>query len=406
MSRKRRTIRAVGAGHSFTPLACGADELIVTDSLDRVSVNEDGKTVTVEAGIRLKNLNRALSNLGLAMPQLGMIGEQSIAGAISTGTHGTGLTLSCVGAEAVMSLDMVVANGSIVTFTRDGLLNTTMISLGSMGVIVRVTVNAIPAFTMRRIERVTPISQVIDNYLNNIQEYRNYQFWQVPYSDVAIEVIMTPVSITNKDEETPEWKMETDKYLNHYLYLVVSTLSVWCPPLTSYINRLIPLLSPPVDVISRSDLILNYPNIGFDSVRYTEMEYFIPFENFKPMFLAMLKWYDATKHECVVNAMNPIRVVKGDSLLLSPAHQTTSVSVSFVMVQRNNFDTCARSLEREVMLAYGGRPHLGKRHFLNSTEFTLLFGKQNIKVWNDTRNELDPNGIFLTEYIRTLSKLD
>ena len=148
-SEANRTLRAVGAGHSFQPLACG-DYMMNMDGLRRILfVNASHGTVVVESGIRLKTLNEALAGFGLAMPQLGLITEQSLAGAISTGTHGTGFAHASVGAMAVQSADIIAGNGSLVTLTGRR-LNISLVSLGAMGIVVRYTLKCVPAHRLHQ----------------------------------------------------------------------------------------------------------------------------------------------------------------------------------------------------------------------------------------------------------------
>ena len=140
------TVRTVGAGHSWSPLVLTDDTLINLDKLDRVvSVDAEQQRVTVQAGIRIKELNRLLPRYGLAMRNLGSIGEQSIAGAISTATHGTGIKLGALHTQ-VVGIELVTGEGGLLSISEETdpeLMAATRVSLGALGVITQVTIQCV-----------------------------------------------------------------------------------------------------------------------------------------------------------------------------------------------------------------------------------------------------------------------
>jgi len=396
-------VRAAGAGHSFQPHAC-ADIMLNMDAFCKVlSVNATEGRVVVESGIRLKNLNLALASFGLAMPQLGLISEQSLAGAMSTGTHGTGLSLESVGAMTVVALEAVAGNGSVISLTG-WRLNTSLVSLGCMGIVLRYTLHVVPAYRLYRREVVTPLAHVLADLPQRLASSRNYQFWHIPYSAYVVENHMSLYE--GPEPSYPEHSFVVDKYMTHYLYLVVSALTVWIPSLSNPVNRAMPHLAPMHEFIARSDLALTYPPIGYESVRYTEMEYFIPLENANPMLKALYMFYEKFSEVCKVNSMSPVRTQKRDSITLSPANNMDCIIVSLVMIRRNNFEECAKLMQAEVFLPYGGRPHLGKRHFLTKLEIARVYGEEKIVEWEALRKEIDPENVFLTDYTKNLLPLD
>jgi FAD/FMN-containing dehydrogenase len=140
------TVRTFGAGHSWAPHVVTDDTLINLDRLDRiVSVDAEQQRVTVQAGIRIKELNRLLPKHGLAMKNLGSIGEQSIAGAISTATHGTGLKLDALHTQ-VVGIELLTGSGRRLAISENEdpeLMAAARVSLGALGVITQVTMQCV-----------------------------------------------------------------------------------------------------------------------------------------------------------------------------------------------------------------------------------------------------------------------
>src|SRR4051812_21685168 len=138
-------VRVAGAGHSFTAGVVTEGTLVSLDHLHRV-LDADGQSglVRVEAGIRLKALSRELHTRGLAMPNLGDIDAQSLAGALATGTHGTGTRFPNLSGQ-VESVELILADGSERTLADGDLVRAARVSLGALGVIVAVTLRCVPA---------------------------------------------------------------------------------------------------------------------------------------------------------------------------------------------------------------------------------------------------------------------
>ncbi|HEX5505829.1 MAG TPA: FAD-binding protein [Thermomicrobiales bacterium] len=149
----RRHVRALGAGHSFNAIADSPGDLISLARLDRVvALDPARRTVTVEAGIRYGPLCRQLHRAGYALPNLASLPHVTVAGACATGTHGSG-DRNGVLATAVAALDLVAADGTLVTLTRerDGeRFLGAVVGLGALGVVARLTLDLVPAFTARQ----------------------------------------------------------------------------------------------------------------------------------------------------------------------------------------------------------------------------------------------------------------
>lgn len=157
-----RRVRPLGSGHSFSAIGQPTDIAVSLAALTGVrSHTAANGRLWVGAGTRLRDLNRALDALGLALPNLGDIDRQTIAGAVATGTHGTGLRLHGI-AAAVVGVELATASGHVLRCAPgDGTFEAARINLGALGIVTALELQAVPAFTLRAVEgrwRWTPSS--------------------------------------------------------------------------------------------------------------------------------------------------------------------------------------------------------------------------------------------------------
>jgi L-gulono-1,4-lactone dehydrogenase len=176
-------VRVVGAGHSFTPLVCTDGYLVDLRDYGRVlSLDKEAGRVTVEAGITLATLNTELAQFGLALPNLGDIAYQSVAGAISTATHGTGLRFGNL-ATQVVGMRLVSGDGSVVVVDADhdaDLLDIAPVGLGALGVVSTVTLQCVPAFNLHAVEQAELVDDVLERWEDEIAGNDHFEFFWVP----------------------------------------------------------------------------------------------------------------------------------------------------------------------------------------------------------------------------------
>ena len=184
-----RKLRVVGTGHSPSDIACCSGILVNTDGLDKVvSVDVGNRLVTVEAGIKLKKLNQVLDKLGLALPNLGSISEQSIAGAISTGTHGTGIGFGIL-ASCITRLVIATSDATLRELTpteTPTLFSAALCSLGCLGVIVEVTLCAVDAFQIKFQQFPIAFDALISNFRDYAVSADYVRFWWFPHTPNCI----------------------------------------------------------------------------------------------------------------------------------------------------------------------------------------------------------------------------
>lgn len=387
-------LRVVGAGHSFTPLAWTDGVLI---SLDRYAglehVDPAAAQATVRAGTQIKALGELLFAHGLGQANLGDIDVQSIAGAISTGTHGSGATLGSISTQ-VIGLTLVTAAGELIecseTHNRD-IFKAAQVSLGALGIITSVTLQLLPAYRLDYTWR----RETLDECLSNVEDYRrdnrNFEFFWLPYSDGTLTKRM---NVT----DAPAREKNVLRQLNE---LVLENGVFWA---FSELCRRFPAVSPRVSTLL-SQLIsggrdVNYSHKIFATprlVKFQEMEYSVPTEN----LVAALRALDACirRKRFLVHFPVECRFVRADDIYLSPASGRDSTYLAVHMYKGMEYRAYFDAVET-ILRAYGGRPHWGKLHSLTARELRPLYPR-----WDDfqiVRRHLDPNGLFLNAYLHTI----
>jgi L-gulonolactone oxidase len=391
--KQRRSVKVVGAGHSFTDIACTDGVQVSLDRHNRVlDVDKAKGTVTVEAGIRLQDLNEALAREGLGMSNLGDIAYQSIAGAISTGTHGTGRKYGNI-ATFVEELSLVLSDGSTLRCSLDGdpkIFRAAQVGLGALGVISTVTLRCEPYFNLRAKEDAMKVDDVLNQFDELVDSNEHFEFYWFPHTESA----WTKQNNRTTDEATPRrrWKeFQNDIIMSNIAFGAVCRVGRARPSMIPSLTQ--KLVAPGVGRIrrvARSDLVYTSPRL----VRFSEMEYAIPREHGREAIEGIRKLIDANGFN--VNFPIEVRVVASDDITLSPAHGRETCYIAVHMYQRMDYEPYFRAVE-QLMMSFGGRPHWGKLHFRTAADLKPAYPK-----WDEfisVRNELDPSGTFRNAYL-------
>ena len=396
--REGRHIRVVGAGHSFTPLAQTDDVLLSLDNLQGIQeVDEQRGTVKVWSGTRLKRLGNDLLALGRAQENLGDIDVQSIAGAISTGTHGTGTRFGNI-ATQVVGLTLVTASGDIVECSPEhnlDLFKAAQVSLGALGVIASVTLRTVPAKRLRfqvRRERV-------DSCIANLERYKqandHFEFFWLPYTPWAQAKFLNETDAPAKGGNL--WGAFNKIVLENGVYWVLSEACRVAPRLTKTVSKISAQAISSSTETNYSHRLYATPRV----VRFQEMEYNIPAEHFTTVL--------AEIRECIQQRQFKVhfpiecRFAHADDIWLSPAYQRPSSYIAVHMYRGMAYADYFAAIEA-IFRRYQGRPHWGKMHTRTADELAALYPR-----WNDfcrVRATLDPQGIFLNNYLRRLFAVD
>jgi L-gulonolactone oxidase len=353
-----RRVRVAGAGHSFTPLACTDGMLLRLDALDRVEVlDRAGGLVRAGAGIRLRALNEALAAHGLALENLGDIDAQTLAGALATGTHGTGARLPGLSAQAV-AFTLVRADGALLAVDeRDPeLLAAARVSLGALGVAVDVTLRCVPAFTLRGVDAPRPLSDTLARLEELAAEADHVELFAFPHVDTALVRTNTRVDGPRRPRGALRRGWE-DVVLTNGLFGLTRRLGRARPAWLPALNRAVVRAAGTSVRVDRSDRVFTTPRL----VRFTEAEHAVPRAALAEAARAVLR--AAERHR--VGFPVEVRLSAADDALLSPAHGRATGWVA----AHAPLGVDAEAFFAEVQAiadAHDGRPHWGKRHGLGA----------------------------------------
>jgi L-gulonolactone oxidase len=380
-------VRVAGAGHSFSGGAATDGTLLSLDALDRV-LDVDGERVRVEAGIRLHALSRELHARGLAMPNLGDIDVQSLAGALATGTHGTGARLPIL-SDQVEAVELVLADGSEQTIEGGEELRAARVSLGALGVVVAVTLRCVPAFRLQAIDAPQPLDDVLDTLDARADGHDHFEFWTFPHSGVAL------TRTNDRTEGPPEGPGRLRSYLsdvlmdNHALYALSRAARAF-PRAIPLLNRIASAAASRRERVDWSPAVFASPRL----VRFEEMEYAVP----------RARAAEAVRAVKAVLELHPVsfpielRFVRGDDALLSPASGRDSAYLAIHLFEGMPYEAPFREVEALLGSGFDGRPHWGKRSFLGAAELAPRY--PGWEAFQRVRGALDPGGRFAGAWVR------
>jgi L-gulono-1,4-lactone dehydrogenase len=384
-------VRAVGSGHSFSDIACTDGALVKLDRLSGVlDVDRSSGLVRVQAGITIRELSRRLLTHGLALENLGDIDVQSVAGAISTATHGTGARLGNIPSQ-VREITLALADGSTLTCSHERDPETfaaARVSLGALGVIAEVTLQCVPAFTLQGVDRPAPLHDTLERFQELALANDHFELFVFPHAHTAL------TRTNNRTEEAPRPRGRLSAYANDVL-LTNHAFELFCrlarrrPRWIPRINRTVTRLAGSSTRVERSAEIFASPRL----VRFTEMEYSLPRENTPQAVRRVLETIE--RRGFAVPFPIEVRTVAGDDAFLSTAHGRDNGYVAVHMYRGMEWEPYFRAVE-EIMNELGGRPHWGKRHF--QTAATL---RERYPAWDRfqaVRARLDPDRRFANQW--------
>lgn len=391
--KQNKKLRVVGAGHSFTNLVMTNDWLISLDELSGIEQLDEGEeTVTVLAGTRLFQIGKELGEKGYSQENLGDINIQSIAGAISTSTHGTGIAFGSI-ATQVMELTLVTANGELMIVSEKSnpaYFKASLVSLGTLGIIVKVKLKIIkcPVYEYKR-EKVD-FSYLKEHLESLISSNQHFEFYLFPFSDIV--QIKTMNSTNNKPQNVKSHHFK-NLILENYLFYAISETCRLFPKTSSFFSKLSAKAVGTASISAPSFQLFATPRL----VRFREIEYCIPKEYAIQVLSDIRKRIEEKRY----NVHFPIecRTVKADDIWLSPSYKRDSLYIAFHMYNGMPYEEYFRDME-QIVDKYEGRPHWGKMHTRNYKDLVKLYPK--FTDFLAIRKELDPNNLFLNDYLKEL----
>jgi L-gulonolactone oxidase len=404
-------VRVAGAGHSFSDVALTDGSQLRLERLTRVlDIDRSSGLVRVQGGITIRELNARLAAHELALENLGDVDSQSIAGAISTATHGTGAGLRNLSAQ-VAELTLVLADGSTLCCAEDidsEVFRAARVGLGALGVIAEVTLRCVPAFTLRGVHAPMPLGDTLERFEELALGNDHFEFFVFPHAEVAL------TRTNNRTEEPPRPRGRVGAYANDVL-LTNHAFELLCragrrfPRRIPQINRLVTRLAGAATRVDRSDRIFASPRL----VRFTEMEYALAREHTPEAVRRVMALVPARgfavpfpieQRGFAVPFPIEVRTVAPDDALLSTAAGRDSGFVAVHMYRGMAWEPYFRAVEA-IMDELDGRPHWGKRHF--QTAATLRPRYPDWDRFQAVRARLDPEERFANAWTdRILGPVD
>jgi FAD-linked oxidoreductase len=384
-------VRVTGSGHSFSDIACTDGMMLLLDRLDGVlEVDRESARVRVQAGITIHQLSRRLLEHGLALENLGDIDVQSIAGAISTATHGTGARLANIPSQ-VCALTLVLADGSLLECSAESdpeVFRSARVSLGALGVLVEVTLRCVPAFTLRGVDAPAPLDDVLDRFEERVLANDHFEFFVFPHARTAL------TRTNNRTDEPPRPRGRASAYVNDVL-LTNHAFGAICragrrfPRAIPALNRLVTRLAGGSERVDASAAIFSTPRL----VRFTEMEYALPRERAPEAVTRVMRMI--VERGFRVPFPIEVRAVAPDDAFISTAAGRDTGFVAVHMFEGMEWEPYFRAVEA-IMDDLEGRPHWGKRHF--QTAATLRRRYPDWDRFLAVRARLDPDGRFANAF--------
>ena len=384
-------VKVVGSGHSFTGVALTDGRLVQLDNYNRVlAVDREKRTATVQAGISIADLSEALDKQGLALENLGDINYQTITGAISTATHGTGLNFGGI-ATQVTGLRLIAGDGSIVDCSAEKepeTFSAARVGLGAIGIISTVTLRCVKAFNLRVVEMPERVDKVIEEIDENLRANDHFEFFWVPNTGWAL---------TKRNQRTDanlaprgRWQEFRDDILvSNIAFGALCRVGRLRPSLVPRVARALPN-SGRTEYVDKSYRVFSSPRL----VRFYEMEYGVPIE-------AGVEAFNRVRRFLKESGLIPIfpvevRFTAGDDIALSTASGRASCYIAVHVFEGMQYQQYFEAVEN-IMNDYGGRPHWGKLHF--QTAGTLAPRYPEWETFQNARGRLDPEGRFSNPYL-------
>ncbi|WP_435870928.1 D-arabinono-1,4-lactone oxidase [Leifsonia williamsii] len=388
-------VKAVGAGHSFTGIAAAPGVLLDLDALSGVlAVDVERGRVTLGAGTRLHRLPALLEPYGLALENMGDIDRQTIAGATSTGTHGTGGGFGGL-ATQLTALTLVTADGSLLRIDETEnaeLLPAARLGLGALGIIVDVTVQCVPAYLLQAVERPEPLQDALDGYLERSAREDHFEFYWFPHTETALTKTNTRLPVTAPRAPLTRWgRWIDDELLANGVYRGACALGTVAPGVIPPFSRLAQRMTGNRDFTDLSPRVY-VTNRG---VRFREQEYALP-RAAVPAALVEVKAL-IERRGWRISFPVEVRSAAADGNWLSTAYGRETGYIAVHRYYREDHREYFAAVE-EIMLDHDGRPHWGKLHTRDADWFREAYPR--FGDFLAVRDRLDPERRFANAYLR------
>jgi FAD-linked oxidoreductase len=397
-------IRTAGRGHSFTPLVESDGTILTLFGLSGV-VDHDPAAMTarIKAGTTIRDLGPELFERGLALLNQGDIDRQTLAGAVGTGTHGTGGGLGSLSAS-VKAFRLATASGEVISCSRtenSDVFDAGRVSFGSLGVMTEITMQCAKMYALEETGGRMPIAEALDKAEALRDEARHFEFFWFPFADQALIKFLRE---TDKEPRPRRRKPDGEMSRGDKIMQLACETSRTLPFLRGSLQKFLTsssgsrYSSGPSDGAERQPAKVRWSHDAFPSdrnVRFNEMEYAVPAERGPDC----IREIGEHMRKCGTNFLFPLefRYVAADDAWLSPFYRRDSVTISVHQYHRQPYKELFAGVE-DIFRSYDGRPHWGKLHMRGAKDFEALYPKWD--AFQTVRRQLDPTGKFLNAHLK------
>ncbi len=397
VQRARETghpLKPIGASHSFTAIGATDGVRLSMEGLrGLVDVDLESGRVTLWGGTHLWELPSILDPLGLALENMGDIDRQTITGATSTGTHGTGIGFGGISTQ-IVGATLVTGTGEIIDVNEDQnaeLLPAVALGLGALGVLLTVTIQCVPRFLMRAVEAPAPFEEILESYEDRNRAADHFEFYWFPHTKGTRTKTNTRLPIdAGANPLGKVAKFVDEEVINNAMLGAVVGFERLVPSTTPTINRTIETVSSSRDYSDVSHRVF----VTNRRVRFREMEYALPFDAVPTALRELRAMIDRKGY--LISFPIEVRAAAADNLLLSTAHGRESGYIAVHRYWRDPDHEYFREAEA-VLKAHDGRPHWGKMHTRDAESLRATYPKFDEFV--SVRNRLDPDRVFANPHL-------
>jgi L-gulonolactone oxidase len=388
-------IRMVGTGHSWSALCHSDGAMINLDKYNKIiSLDKEKKQLTIQAGIKLWQINEYLDTQGMALINLGSIAKQSVAGAISTATHGSGIGYQIL-ASQVQRFTLIRADGEKIMLDKDTDKETfdlAIISLGSLGVVSELTLNICEAFRLHDHTSSMDFDEMLGKLDELVQTTDHFKMWWFPHVSRIVLYRYQRTREAVNDSRFRQWLM--DEVLSVVVYRALVFIGNIFPGLRPFFNSLLILsFNKPLDRIEKSYKVFNVA----DPPIHREAEWAFDIKDAKEVLTAYRKMIDESDHK--INFIQEIRFVKGDDYALSPSYHRDSIWIGCYLIGDKGWPQLLGDFEK-LAQKYNGRPHWGKEYNIDQNYIRSQYPR--LDDFYKLRLDLDPAGKFSNPMIARL----
>lgn len=393
-----RTVKMTGTGHSFTSIAAPEHTLLRPDRLAGVlAVDRIAMTVTARAGTRLEDLNLALERLGLSLHNMGDIAEQTLAGATSTGTHGTGGTAAGLAAQ-LAGLELVTGTGEVVRASateNPDVFDVARVGLGALGILTTLTFHVEPLFVLEAHEQPMAWDRGLAEYDEIVAAAHHVDLYWFPHTDRLMVKQNVRTDLDPGEQQPPSraaawWE---DELVSNTAFGALCRLGERAPGLVPRINR----------IPGRAQSERRYSDVAHRvfvtprRVRFREMEYAVPREVGLDVLRECRRVIDASNWRIAFPV--EVRTARADDIPLSTSHGRDSLYLAFHVPAGTDHRAYFGGLE-PILRDAGGRPHWGKVHTRTAADLAPAYDR--FGDFLALRDRLDPDRVFANDHLRRI----